>query len=179
MKSFLSILIFSTVAAIGFSQNYERSLAAVAVINVGNVGATAGSVELRQAGPNAPVVITGEISGLEPNSVHGFHVHGSGDIRKGCGSTGGHFNPKGMTHGAPQDKIRHVGDLGNVVADANGVARVSITDDVISLCGPNSIIGRAFVVHSGVDDLGKGGAPDSLTTGNAGSRIGCGIIGIL
>jgi Cu-Zn family superoxide dismutase len=33
---------------------------------------------------------------LEPNSVHGFHVHNSGDIRQGCGSTGGHFNPFGV-----------------------------------------------------------------------------------
>ena len=32
-------------------------------------------------------------------------------------------------------------------------------------------IPRAIVVHEGVDDLGQGGASDSLTTGNAGARL--------
>ena len=35
---------------------------------------------------------------------------------------------------------------------------------------------RAIVVHAGVDDLGKGGVPDSLTTGNAGGRFAVTII---
>jgi Cu/Zn superoxide dismutase len=33
---------------------------------------------------------------------------------------GPHFNPNQLTHGAPEDEIRHAGDLGNIVADANG-----------------------------------------------------------
>ena len=44
---------------------------------------------------------------------------------------------------------------------------------------PNSkanILGLAVVVHSGKDDLGKGGDTGSLKTGNAGSRVACGII---
>lgn len=84
-----------------------------------------------------------------------------------------------MNHGAPTDLVRHVGDLGNIQAGPDGVARIHILDNMISLCGPNSIIGRAFVLHSNADDLGRGGNPESLKTGNAGSRIGCGIIGVL
>jgi len=93
-------------------------------------------------------------------------------------SAGPHFNPYNMTHGAPTDTTRHVGDLGNIQSDASGNAVFTFTDSVISLNGPSSIIGRAVVVHAGTDDLGKGGTPDSLTTGNAGARAGCGIIGV-
>jgi Cu-Zn family superoxide dismutase len=82
------------------------------------------------------------------------------------------------THGAPNDTVRHVGDLGNIEAGNNGVATVNITDDVISLRGAHSIIGRALVVHNGTDDLGRESTEESKKTGSAGSRVACGIIGI-
>lgn len=34
------------------------------------------------------------------------------------------------------------------------------------------------MVHEGKDDLGLGGHDDSKTTGHAGSRLGCGVIGL-
>lgn len=84
-----------------------------------------------------------------------------------------------MDHGAPNDQVRHIGDLGNVRANAQGVADTKFSDQVINLAGPRSIIGRAVVVHSGTDDLGKTNHPDSKKTGNAGGRAGCGVIGIV
>lgn len=72
------------------------------------------------------IPLTHQISGLSPNAEHGFHVHQFGDISGGCNSTGGHFNPFNKTHGAPDAKIRHVGDLGNIKTDANGTATVDI-----------------------------------------------------
>ncbi|KAK4336864.1 hypothetical protein RND71_044020 [Anisodus tanguticus] len=109
---------------------------------------------------------------------HGFHVHEFGDTSNGCISTGPHFNPTGKTHGAPEDSERHVGDFGNIVADDAGVAKINITDSLASLNGENSIIGRAVVVHADVDDLGRGGHELSKSTGNAGARVACGIIGL-
>lgn len=47
----------------------------------------------------------------------------------------------------------------------------------MTLYGPNTIAGRAIVVHEGEDDLGQGGDEGSMTTGNAGGRLVCGIIG--
>ena len=66
--------------------------------------------------------------------------------RAGCVSAGSHFNPFGKQHGGPADENRHAGDLGNIVAESNGEAKVDITDKHIPLSGPNSIIGRSVVV---------------------------------
>ncbi|TYI26114.1 hypothetical protein ES332_A05G093700v1, partial [Gossypium tomentosum] len=117
------------------------------------------------------------VTGLTPG-LHGFHLHEYGDTTNGCMSTGAHFNPNRMTHGAPEDKVRHAGDLGNIVANADGVAEATVVDKQIPLSGPNSVIGRAFVVHELEDDLGKGGHELSLTTGNAGGRLACGVVGL-
>ncbi|KAJ7525899.1 hypothetical protein O6H91_17G072800 [Diphasiastrum complanatum] len=114
------------------------------------------------------------ITGLSPGK-HGFHLHEYGDITNGCISTKSHFNPNGLKHGGPEDAIRHAGDLGNVVA---GSDETSIVDSQIPLAGPGSIVGRAFVVHESEDDLGKGGQELSLSTGNAGGRLACGVIGL-
>ena len=81
-----------------------------------------------------------------------------------------------VNHGAPTDLVRHVGDLGNILADSAGNAHFEMFDPLIALDGPYSILGRAFVIHSGEDDLGRGGDEGSLKTGNAGSRIACGIV---
>ncbi|KAL1131342.1 hypothetical protein AAG570_010960 [Ranatra chinensis] len=136
-----------------------------------------GTVYFEQQSPNQEVVVTGEIKGLA-NGNHGFHVHEFGDNTNGCTSAGAHFNPLNKDHGAPEDTCRHAGDLGNVSAGCDGIAKVSIVDKGISLCGPMSIIGRTAVVHADPDDLGKGGHELSKTTGNAGARVACGVIGL-
>ncbi|KAM0731348.1 Superoxide dismutase [Cu-Zn], chloroplastic [Formica fusca] len=136
-----------------------------------------GNLKIVQSVPNGPVTITGSIHGLT-EGLHGFHVHEKGDLSNGCASTGAHFNPENVTHGGPDDTVRHVGDLGNVQANSEGEAMINITDNIISLSGPNNILGRAIVVHSAEDDLGKGNHTLSSTTGNAGDRWACGVIGV-
>ena len=74
--------------------------------------------------------------------------------------------------------LRMVGDLGNVQADDHGIAMVDISDKLVKLLGPHSVIGRSVVIYAGADDSGRGGQENSLTTGNAGPRIACGVIGI-
>ncbi|XP_042884297.1 superoxide dismutase [Cu-Zn]-like [Penaeus japonicus] len=88
-----------------------------------------------------------------------------------------HTLPFQRLHGSPDYRERHVGDLGNVLADQNGRAEVNITDPIISLAGPYSVVGRALDVHAGEDDLGDGGNEKSLKGGNAGRRLACGVIG--
>lgn len=141
-----------------------------------------GTVRFEQEG-DGPVTVSYEITGNDPNAKRGFHIHNFGDTTNGCVSAGPHFNPFGVTHGdrAGTKESRHVGDLGNIPTDADGVAKGSFEDSLITLTGPNSIIGRSVVVHAGQDDLGKGvgsAAEESKKTGNAGGRNACGVIGV-
>ncbi|XP_027066779.1 superoxide dismutase [Cu-Zn] 2 isoform X2 [Coffea arabica] len=154
---------------------------AVAVISGGDSNNNVrGSIQFLQdfnSIGGAATLVKGRITGLTPG-LHGFHIHALGDTTNGCNSTGPHFNPLKRDHGAPSDQNRHAGDLGNIIAGVDGVAEISIKDIQIPLTGPHSILGRAVVVHADLDDLGKGGHELSRTTGNAGARVACGIIGI-
>ena len=118
------------------------------------------------------VKVVADISGLKPGK-HGFHIHEYGDCSSPDGkSAGGHFNPENVKHGGPTDMVRHVGDMGNITADANGNAHFEWTDNMLTFRGPHSIIGRGLIIHAGTDDL------HSQPTGAAGARAGCGVIGI-
>ncbi|XP_067832455.1 superoxide dismutase [Cu-Zn]-like [Heptranchias perlo] len=140
-------------------------------------GSVAGTITLKADEGGHKTTVKGEISGLTPGK-HGFHVHTFGDISNGCGSAGPHFNPCNKTHGAPQDKKRHVGDPGNIEADENGTARFEIEDRLLRLSGKHSILGRTMVVHEKEDDLGKGNDKESLESGNHGAGVAWGVIGI-
>jgi len=118
----------------------------------------------------AGVRIEAEITGLTPGP-HGFHIHEKGDCSGNATAAGGHFadNPSDR-HGGPESTERHLGDLGNIIADASGRATYDRVDRVISLTGTNSILGRAIIVHEKSDDL------RTQPTGDSGSRIACGVI---
>lgn len=118
------------------------------------------------------------LSGLNPNALHGFHVHEAGDLTDKCKSMCSHFNPFGHTHGGPDMKIRHVGDLGNIKTNYKGEAKYTFYDSLIKLRGvKRNIIGRGLIIHENEDDCGQGGNNESLITGNSGKRIACAVIG--
>ncbi|XP_050052656.1 superoxide dismutase [Cu-Zn]-like [Dermacentor andersoni] len=166
-------LLLATV--LGAAREREQNVTdAICVFQAGNAS---GYVSFHQDPDSKNVTVFGNITNI-PDGKHGFHVHEYGDLSNGCLSTGSHYNPNNKNHGAPNAEDRHVGDLGNIVADDCGVAVVNLTDHLLSLNGENSIIGRAVVVHAGTDDLGLGGQNDSKTTGHAGGRLTCCVIGI-
>ncbi|KAM9995085.1 hypothetical protein ACTFIY_001269 [Dictyostelium cf. discoideum] len=136
-----------------------------------------GIINFKQNDNKSPVIISGVITGLKEGK-HGFHVHEFGDTTNGCLSAGAHFNPFKKEHGSPNDENRHVGDLGNIESNQDKKSIINITDNIITLFGQNSIVGRSIVVHDKEDDLGRGNSQDSKITGNAGSRLGCGIIAL-
>ena len=137
-----------------------------------------GNVRFTEDLENNVVKIDLNISGLKPNSLHGFHVHEAGDLTDKCTSMCAHFNPYGKTHGCPGLIERHVGDLGNIQTNSKGEAKYSFYDNVIKLRGTKcNIIGRGLIIHEDKDDCGQGGNSESLKTGNAGKRIACAVIG--
>jgi Cu-Zn family superoxide dismutase len=124
------------------------------------------------------VIIDIDLRGLKKNAQHGFHIHEYGDMSEQCNSMCGHFNPYHKNHGGPNDKERHVGDLGNLRTDKEGCVKYQMTDSLIKLKGAKTnIIGRGLIIHEDTDDLGLGSNPESLINGNAGKRIACSVIG--
>ncbi|XP_011867053.1 PREDICTED: copper chaperone for superoxide dismutase isoform X2 [Vollenhovia emeryi] len=119
-------------------------------------------------------VIDGTIDGLTPGE-HGIHIHECGDISNGCDNVGEHYNPNNSPHGDPGDDLskRHIGDLGNIHADATGRAAFRKSDRFLKV---PDIIGRSVIITKDPDDLGRGDSPESRINGNSGARLACGII---
>ncbi len=114
--------------------------------------------------------VVGDVTGLSPGK-HGFHIHEAGDCSApDASSAKGHFNPYSAPHGDVNAGQRHVGDLGNLEADASGKAHVDFSDVRITFDGLSSILGKAVIVHANPDDL------VSQPVGNAGPRVACGVI---
>jgi Cu-Zn family superoxide dismutase len=120
--------------------------------------------------------VTYMLDGLS-EGVYGFHVHENGSCANGedgtaGGAAGGHFNPDGAAHGAPNLPVgqRHLGDLGNIHAVSDGRILGSFNESIAALDGPDSIVGKALIIHADEDDF------TTQPTGNAGARIGCGVI---
>jgi Cu-Zn family superoxide dismutase len=144
---------------------------AVAVL-VPTAGSSVRGVVTFAATDGGGVRITAQVEGL-PAGAHGFHIHEFGDCSGADGMTaGGHFNPEGAAHAAPDAASRHVGDLGNLTADAQGRATYEQTDTQVSLTGPHGVVGRGVIVHAQPDDF------TTQPTGAAGARVACGVIGI-
>lgn len=139
---------------------------AVAVLVPMKASGVSGTLVLTQG--KGFVQVSGEVKGLTPGK-HGFHIHQFGDLRAPDGmSVGGHYNPHGHPHGGPEAKEHHEGDLGNLDANAQGLAKVDVKAGHVELA---EILGRSLVVHGDADDL------KSQPAGNAGPRIAIGVIG--
>src|SRR5688500_18284449 len=102
------------------------STAVAEIQGLGTNTAVMGKLTFTQVG--AGVMVSGAITGLDPNSTHGIHLHQTGDCSAADGmSAGGHWNPTGQMHGGLDTAAAHLGDLGNLVADASGKATVALT----------------------------------------------------
>lgn len=152
------------------AQGHGHMLTSTAVLVATSGSAVSGTLKFHE-GADRVVHITGTVEGLTPGK-HGFHIHVNGNCDSPDGmSAGGHFAPTGGKHGAPGSNSHHLGDLGNIVADANGLAEVDVmvSGITIALMGRSSVADRSIVIHAKEDDF-------SDPAGNSGPRVACGVI---
>lgn len=143
---------------------------AIAVLHPTKGNNVEGTVTFTKSGDEVKIVA--DITGLTPGK-HGFHIHEFGDCSSPDGKAAGdHFNPTNNPHAGHDVEKRHEGDMGNIEADASGKAHLELTDNMMTMRGAKSIIGRGVIVHEKADDL------KTPPTGNAGGRLACGVIGI-
>jgi Cu-Zn family superoxide dismutase len=109
-----------------------------------------------------------------PPGRHGFHIHEGSSCAEAGQAAGGHFNPDAAPHGdLRRSGVRgaHAGDLGNLEVGPDGRGAYAALLPGLALAeGPRAVAGRAIILHADADDL------SSQPTGNAGGRIGCGLI---
>jgi superoxide dismutase, Cu-Zn family len=177
MKSFtfLSLTLFSFLVAVTVTAQTPEPksaapLKAIAVLHPTGGNKVSGTVIFTEEADG--VRVQADITGLTPGK-HGFHVHEFGDCSAAdLAAAGAHFNPTKQPHAGPDAEARHVGDMGNVEADASGTAKLDYIDHELSLTNDQrSIIGRSVIVHAKEDDL------KSQPAGDSGARIACGVIG--
>ncbi len=151
---------------------YARKLPTFKVVMVPSLNSKAsGTVNFTQL-RNKIVLIEGKLSGFTPGP-HGFHVHENGDCsdpEEGFIKAGDQFRFEGTHHGSLEKG--HLGDLGNVTADAKGRVKIKIKTNKIDLIDKDtiSILGKSIIVHEGLDD------EISQPEGNSGDRVLCGVI---
>lgn len=106
------------------------------------------------------------------NKSVAVHLHEMGN----CGDMGkdahGHWNPTDKQHGKWGSGNFHAGDIGNISLNAQGEGSMELETDLWTIGGDakTDILDKSVIVHSGKDDF------TSQPAGNAGSRIGCGVI---
>ncbi len=155
-----------------YEKDHPRKNQAVAVIQPTAGNSVRGVVTFTRT--ESGVRVQARVRGLKPGARHGFHLHRFGDARSPDGtSAGGHYDPEGTNHhDRPNaDEPHHAGDLGNLTASDTGLATYDRVIENISVVGhDNPVVGRGVIVHAKPDDFGQ-------PTGNAGARIGIGVIG--
>lgn len=116
--------------------------------------------------PFGGVLIEAEVFGLPdegrlaPPVFYAFHMHENGNCSDHFSKTGDHYNPAGVPH------PKHAGDMLPLRA-GDGYAWMSFYDPNLELY---DVIGKSMVIHQGADDF------TTQPSGNAGKKIGCGVI---
>ena len=130
-----------------------------------------GTVHFDKDGDKVKMKLDIEVPKKANQSV-AVHIHAMGDCGDMGKHAGGHWNPTNKNHGKWGSENFHSGDIGNINLDKSGKGTLELETDLWSLGGDSTknILNKTIIVHSGVDDY------KSQPAGNAGERIGCGVI---
>ena len=135
-------------------------------------GNTIGHVHVTQ--DRNGVRINVQVRGLTPG-LHGIHIHAIAACGPTFAAAGGHYNPLAHEHGLDNPNGPHVGDLLNLVVDANGHGRLDATTDRVTVTdGPTTLFdadGSAIIIHANPDDQ-----VTNVGNGGSGARIACAVI---
>jgi Cu-Zn family superoxide dismutase len=107
-----------------------------------------------------------------PPGTHAVHLHEKGDCSDPeAKSAGAHWNPAEQAHGRWGGTC-HLGDIGNLVVDAKGNGKLKLTTELWTIGGPaaSDVLGKSVIIHATADDF------VTQPHGNAGGRIGCGVV---
>ena len=119
------------------------------------------------------LLVEANVLNVPEPGAHGFHIHEVGSCNDAGNAAGGHYNPNNSPHGLLENDGHpkaHAGDMGNIIIDANGSGQLSTFLPEVGLtAGKYQVAGRSVILHEKSDDFGQ-------PTGNAGGRIGCGVI---
>ena len=162
------VLLMLTAAAVGGAQSGKAAKAELR----DSQGKVVGTAQLKQTSEGVQVSV--QVKGI-PVGIHAFHVHSVGKCEAPTfESAGEHFNPGGKKHGLKNPDGPHAGDLPNITVGSDGKGKAQVVNTHFTLGeGTNSVFhagGSAIVIHEKADD----GKTDPA--GDAGSRIGCGVI---
>ena len=147
---------------------FSRTKSAVATLSPTATSGVSGIVVFSGGGNSVDVHVTA--SGLQPGSIHGFHVHENGNCASAdFMSAGNHFNPTHKPHG-PQDKPHHAGDMPSLIADPSGKIDARFTLEGVTLGGVDGFVGHSVILHATADNF------EAQPSGNSGARIACGVI---
>lgn len=139
-------------------------------------GSTLGSLKLTDLGAGGTKV-TVTVAGISPG-IHAMHFHEIGAcVAPDFKSSGGHYNPTGVSHGVKSKHGPHAGDMMNVTVADDGSGEFTVINERVSINGDHNLPalldadGTALVLHAKADDY------QSQPSGAAGARIGCAVIG--
>ena len=165
----LSVVSGATCAT-GKGATSSKGKQAVAAIASKSDSHVTGTASFAQAG--GKVVLTLSIEGAEPG-LHAVHLHEKGDCTAPDGtSAGGHWNPTHENHGKWGTAPFHRGDIGVFEVGADGKGTLTLSTDLWTIGGApeTDILGKAVIIHAKTDDF------TTQPTGNAGGRVGCGVV---
>ncbi len=150
-------------------------------------GAEVGTATFTEA--DGALRVEANVQTLE-EGFYGFHIHGVGVCEPDSAApddpedTGDFMSAGGHLGSDEGDHPEHQGDLPQLLVMANGEGHLSFATDRVTMTDLTDEDGAALMIHADPDNFANiperyapgGPDDDTLSTGDAGDRLACGVI---